>query len=72
MKKYIDYSKHGTSGTDWPINYIMLRYTDILHSTAGTQADVDDIVNQVRTRAGLGVVANVTLAQLFENAGRSF
>jgi hypothetical protein len=80
VKKYIDYSKRGTAGTDWPINYIVLRYTDILlmkaecilHGAAGAQSDVDDIVNQVRTRAGLGPLANVTLDQLFEERRKEF
>lgn len=37
----------------------------ILNSAPGTQADVDAIVNQVRTRAGVPTMTNVTLAQLF-------
>ncbi|PTQ98287.1 putative outer membrane starch-binding protein [Mucilaginibacter yixingensis] len=80
LKKYIDLTKKGTSGTDWPINFILLRYTDILlmkaecilHGAAGTQADVDGIVNQVRTRAGLGSLANVNLATLMEERRREF
>lgn len=80
IKKYIDASKKGTSGTDWPINFIVLRYTDILlmkaecilHGAAGTQADVDGIVNQVRARAGVNTLANVTLATLMEERRREF
>lgn len=79
VKKYIDYSKRGTSGTDWPINYIVLRYTDvllmkaecILHG-AGTHSDAVDIVNQVRNRAGLTPVADVTLESLFEERRKEF
>lgn len=80
VKKYINLSKKGTSGTDWPINFIVLRYTDvlmmkaecILHGASGTQADVDAIVNQVRTRAHLASVSNVTLATLMEERRREF
>ena len=80
IKKYIDISKKGTNGTDWPINFIVLRYTDvlmmkaecILHGAAGTQADVDAIVNRVRTRAGVGPLSNVTLATLMAERQREF
>ncbi len=81
IKKYIDYSHKGTSGTDWPINFIVQRYTDILMMKAecilngagsGTQADVDAIVNQVRARAGLGPLTNVDLPALMEERRREF
>ncbi|SFE06214.1 Starch-binding associating with outer membrane [Chitinophaga sp. CF118] len=79
VKKYIDYSKRGTSGTDWPINYIVLRYTDILLMKAecilhgqGTHSDAVDIVNKVRNRAGLAPVADVTLESLFEERRKEF
>jgi starch-binding outer membrane protein, SusD/RagB family len=65
---------------DWPINFIVIRYTDvlmlkaecILHGAAGTQTDVDGIVNQVRTRAGLTGLTNVTLAQLMNERRLEF
>jgi hypothetical protein len=80
IKKYINTAYKGTSGTDWPINFIVLRYTDILlmkaecilHGAAGTQADVDGIVNQVRARAGLNSISNVTIAQLMEERRKEF
>lgn len=80
IKKYINTAKKGTNGTDWPINFIVLRYTDILlmkaecilHGAAGTQGDVDAIVNQVRARAGLGDVANVTISDLMEERRKEF
>ncbi|WP_184549445.1 RagB/SusD family nutrient uptake outer membrane protein [Mucilaginibacter sp. FT3.2] len=80
IKKYIDITKKGTSGTDWPINFILLRYTDILlmkaecilHGAPGSQADVDGIVNQVRGRAGLAALSNVTLSTLMEERRREF
>ena len=69
-----------TSRFDWGINFIAVRYTDILmlkaecilHGATGTQGDVDAIVNQVRTRAGLPTVSNVTLPQLFDERRREF
>jgi starch-binding outer membrane protein, SusD/RagB family len=79
--KYVDVTKYGTSRTDWPINFIILRYTDvlmmkaecILHGASGTQADVDKIVNDVRTRAGLSTpVSGVTLEMLMEERRREF
>lgn len=78
--KYVDVTKYGKSRTDWPINFIALRYTDILlmkaecilNGASGTQADVDAIVNQVRQRAGLDAVSNVTLPQLMEERRREF
>ncbi|MVT09940.1 RagB/SusD family nutrient uptake outer membrane protein [Chitinophaga tropicalis] len=80
VKKYIDYSRRGTSGTDWPINFIVLRYTDvllmkaecILHGAAGTQAEVDEVVNKVRARAGLTPVTGVTTDVLLEERRKEF
>lgn len=80
IKKYIDITKKGTSGTDWPINFIVLRYTDvlmmkaecILHGAPGSQADVDAIVNKVRARAGVGALANVDLPTLMAERQREF
>lgn len=80
IKKYINIGKRGTAYTDWPINFIVMRYTDILmmkaecilHGATGTQADVDGIVNQVRQRAGILPVANVTLPMLMEERRREF
>jgi hypothetical protein len=81
FKKYIDVTKvPKNSRLDWPINFIVLRFTDILmlkaecilHGAPGTQADVDAIVNQVRNRAGLGIISNVTLAQLMEERRKEF
>jgi hypothetical protein len=80
FKKYVDLTKVPSNRLDWPINFIALRYTDILmmkaecilHGAAGTQADVDGIVNQVRTRAGLGAISNVTLVRLMEERRKEF
>lgn len=82
FKKYVDITKMpSTSRFDWGINYMVVRYTDILMlkaecilngATGGTQTDVDAIVNQVRTRAGLPNKTNVTLAQLYDERRREF
>ncbi len=81
FKKYVDITKVPTNRVDWPINFITQRYTDILMMKAecilkgapGTQAEVDAIVNQVRTRAGLTTpVSNVTLPQLMAERQKEF
>jgi hypothetical protein len=41
-------------------------------ASGGSQADVDAIVNQVRTRAGIGALSNVNLATLMEERRREF
>jgi hypothetical protein len=77
----LDTTKIPTSRFDWGINFIAVRYTDILllkaecvlHGAAGSQAtDVDAVVNQVRARAGLTALSGVTLAQLFDERRREF
>ncbi|MDR3678412.1 MAG: RagB/SusD family nutrient uptake outer membrane protein [Flavipsychrobacter sp.] len=78
FKKYLDITKYGTNRFDWPINFIVTRYTDILMLKAecilhGSGAgDVDGIVNQVRTRAGLPNISGVTLPVLLEERRREF
>lgn len=80
IKKYIDVDMRGTGLRDWPINFIVLRYTDvlmmkaecILHGAGGSQADVDAIVNQVRARAGVPPLSNVDLPTLMEERRREF
>jgi hypothetical protein len=79
-KKYLNYAKRGTIRTDWPINFIVMRYTDvllmkaecILRGAPGTQVYVDSVVNKVRTRAGVAPVSNVTLPMLMEERRREF
>ncbi|MBC7652440.1 MAG: RagB/SusD family nutrient uptake outer membrane protein [Deinococcales bacterium] len=83
FKKYVDLTKVPANRVDWPINFIVSRYTDILMLKAecilhgatagGTQLDVDAIVNQVRARAGLSIpLVNVTLQQLFDERRKEF
>lgn len=81
FKKYVDITKVPVNRLDWPINFIVMRYTDvlmlkaecILKGASGSQADVDGVVNQVRRRASLtGTVSGTTLAQLMEERRREF
>ncbi|MVN22020.1 RagB/SusD family nutrient uptake outer membrane protein [Mucilaginibacter arboris] len=81
FQKWIDISKiPTTSRFDWGINFIAIRYTDILmlkaecilNGATGSQTDVDAIVNQVRTRAGLPSITGVTKAQLLDERRREF
>ncbi len=81
FKKYLDITKiPTTSRFDWGINFIALRYTDvlmmkaecILKGASGSQTDVDNIVSQVRVRAGIGAITGVTLTQLYDERRREF
>lgn len=80
FQKYIDLTKVPSNRLDWPINFIVMRYTGILmlkaecilHAGGGTQAEADGIVTQVRQRAGLAAVSNITLPQLMEERRKEF
>ncbi|GJM33970.1 MAG: outer membrane protein [Saprospiraceae bacterium] len=78
--KFMNTTKAGGDRFDWSLNYPVLRFTDvlmlkaecILQGASGNQSEVDDIVNAVRDRAGLGMVSNVTLETLMEERRREF
>jgi len=83
IRKYVDITKvPTTSRFDWPINYIVFRYTDLLMLKAecvlngapgSTVTDVDAVVNAVRERAGLTTpLTGVTKEQLLEERRREF
>ena len=81
FKKYVNGALRGTSRTDWPINFIVMRYADILLMKAealirknGPNAEADQLVKRVRDRAGLtgSVLTGVTLPQLMEERRREF
>jgi len=83
IKKFVDITKvPTTSRMDWPINYIVYRYTDLLMLKAecvlngapgSTDTDVDAVVNAVRERAGLTTpLTGVTKEQLLEERRREF
>lgn len=79
-KKYIDVNYKGTSGTAWPINFITLRYADvllmkaesILNGGSGTTSEALEYVNLIRERAGLSDLASITLSDLMEERRREF
>ena len=71
----------GVDRFDFPINYIVLRYADvllmkaecILQGASGTQGDVNQIVNDIRDRAGIApLVGNATLDDLLAERRREF
>lgn len=79
--KYIDKARYGNGREDWGVDFMVIRYTDVLmmmaectlHGGGGSQADVDAIVNQLRTRAGITADAsNITLDQLFVERRKEF
>lgn len=82
IKKYVDLARVPTNNrSDWPINFIVYRYADILllkaecilrGGSGGTPAEVDAPVNQVRTRAGQPALTNVTFAQLLAERRNEF
>ena len=81
MTKWADESRYGDGRTDWGVDFIVIRYTDVLMMKAeatlrgagGSQADVDAVVNAVRERAGLAQNAsNVTLEELFAERRKEF
>jgi len=82
FKKYLDITRIPANFSDWPVNFIVLRYTDmlllkaecVLHGAAGSQtADVDNVVNRVRARGGLVTPkANITLTQLMDERRKEF
>lgn len=79
FKKFLDPKRYGVDLRDWGINQPVLRYTDVLLMyaetllhTGGSQATVDDIVNQVRTRAGLAGISSVNADTLLEERRREF
>lgn len=81
IKKYLDINEIPSNPLDYSINFIVLRFTDILllkaecvlNGASGSQApDVDAPVNQVRQRAGLDPITNVTLTQLLDERRKEF
>lgn len=71
----------GVDRFDFPINFIVLRYADvllmkaecILNGASGSQADVNTIVNDIRTRAGLSALpGDATMDDLLAERRREF
>ncbi|WP_255563435.1 RagB/SusD family nutrient uptake outer membrane protein [Mucilaginibacter rivuli] len=81
FKKYVDINNiPKNNNSDWGVNYMVIRYTDVLMMKAecilrgapGTPADVEAIINPVRVRAGLTAKTGYTIAQLFDERRREF
>jgi hypothetical protein len=78
--KFVDASRKGVDRFNWPINYPVLRYTDVLLMKAecflrggvGSQAEADGYINQVRVRAGLPTRTGNTLDQLLAERRHEF
>ncbi|MFT2010440.1 RagB/SusD family nutrient uptake outer membrane protein [Pontibacter sp. 13R65] len=80
-RKFLDETATILDRFDWPINFPLIRFTDVMMMKAeailqgapgGSQQEVDDIVNMVRARAGLAPTANVTLDMLLDERRREF
>jgi hypothetical protein len=76
-----DESTWGADRFDFGINFPILRYTDvllmkaecILQGASGSQAEVDQIINDVRSRCGVTeTVTNATLDDLLEERRKEF
>ena len=80
LKKYMDITKVPNVITDWGINFMAIRYADvlmlkaecILKGASGSQTEVDNMVNQIRSRSSATALSNVTLAQLYAERRREF
>ncbi|OYX23656.1 MAG: RagB/SusD family nutrient uptake outer membrane protein [Algoriphagus sp. 32-45-6] len=76
--KYLDLSIIPVDRFNWGTDFPVIRYTDILFMKAeillksGPSQVVDDIVNNVRDRAGLNPVSNVDLDMLLEEKRKEF
>ncbi|MCC3154953.1 RagB/SusD family nutrient uptake outer membrane protein [Hymenobacter sp. BT770] len=79
-KKYVNVAAKGASRTDWSINYIVLRYADILMMKAeclvrgvgGSTADALTLINPLRVRAAQPALTTLTLESLMEERRREF
>lgn len=78
--KFLDLSKRPLIRFNWSINFPVLRYADvllmkaeaILRGGSGSQTDVDNLINQVRMRAGLGNISNATIDDLLNERRHEF
>ncbi|MDW7694901.1 RagB/SusD family nutrient uptake outer membrane protein [Flammeovirgaceae bacterium SG7u.111] len=77
--KFLDLTQIPADRFNWGINFPVIRYTDVLMmkaeallQTGGSQGEIDQIVNQVRTRAGLDAVSNVDLDMLLAEKAKEF
>jgi hypothetical protein len=79
-KKYFSAAGKGANRNDWGINYIVLRYADILMMKAecqvrgigGSAADAAALLTPIRTRASQPAYTTVDLPTLMEERRREF
>jgi len=79
-KKYFSAAGRGANRNDWPINYIVLRYADILMMKAecqvrgvgGSAADAAALLTPIRTRASQPAYTTLDLPTLMEERRREF
>lgn len=79
-KKYFSAAGKGASRTDWPINYIVMRYADILMMKAecqvrgigGSATDAAALLTPMRTRASQAAYTTIDLSGLMEERRREF
>lgn len=79
VKKFLDLNNLGVDRFDFGLNFPLLRYSDVLLmkaeallQTGGSQTEVDNIVNDLRERANVGTLSNVTYEQLMEERRKEF
>jgi hypothetical protein len=80
LKKYMDVTAKGTSYSDWGLNFIVMRYADILtmkaecilHGVGGSTADALTLINPLRTRAGLTGLTTLDMPTLLAERRREF
>ena len=79
-KKYLDPTKRGVNRFDWSVNFIVMRYADVLMMKAeclvrgvgGTAANAVTLVNPIRVRAGVPPFTTLDLPTLMEERRREF
>lgn len=79
-KKYLSPTGRGVSRTDWPINYIVLRYADILllraecmlNGAGGTAAQAAALLTPLRTRAAQPALTTLDVPSLLDERRREF
>lgn len=77
--KFLNLDKQPSDRFNWEINFPIIRYTDVLLMKAEAliqlgrdQSVVDEIVNDVRERAGIDPISDVTLDNLLEERRKEF
>ncbi|MGJ5640543.1 RagB/SusD family nutrient uptake outer membrane protein [Formosa sp. S-31] len=78
ITKFLDLADIPVDRFNWGINFPVIRYTDVLLMKAeillksGPSQEVDNIVNSIRSRAGLQPLSNVDLDTLLSERQKEF